>query len=182
MIEHSHSINRMPLALPLHPEDSSSTDDAAHSVSRRNFLGATCATLLASVLAACGGGADSVGGVTEPPPSGSTTFTGGVVTLQLSQIPALTATNGHQVLALTDGGRRADLVIINVGGTYKAFTSICTHEGCSVNGYTGQRMVCPCHGSEYDLTGKVVAGPAPLPLREYTVVLNSAAQTLTIAV
>lgn len=169
----------MPHALPLFPEDAS--PNSAHLVSRRNFLGATGVTLLGCVLTACGGGGES-GGVTEPPPAGSTTFTGGVVTLSLSQIPGLTAANGHLVLALADGNRRADLVVINVGGSYKAFTSICTHEGCSVNGFNGARMICPCHGSEYDLTGKVVAGPAPLPLREYTVVLNSAAQTLTIAV
>lgn len=175
----------MPQALPLFPEDASSSD-AAHLVTRRNFLGATGVTLLGCVLAACGGGdgtpGSGPGGVTEPPPSGSTTFTSGVVTLQLSQIPGLTAANGHLVLALADGSRRADLVIINVSGTYKAFSSICTHEGCSVNGFNGQRMICPCHGSEYNLAGQVVAGPAPLPLREYTVVLNSAAQTLTIAV
>lgn len=170
----------MPHLLPMHPDNSASHNSPA--VSRRNFVGATCATLLASVLAACGGGDGGTGGITEPPPAGSTTFTGGVVTLNLSLIPALTATNGHLVVALSDGSRRADLVLINLGGTYKAFSSICTHEGCTVNGYNGARMICPCHGSEYDLTGKVVAGPAPTALREYNVALNSAAQTLTIAV
>lgn len=171
----------MPLPLPTYPDNSAAPDNSS-GVSRRAFVGATCATFLASVLAACGGGDGGTGGITEPPPAGSTTFTGGVVTLNLAQIPALTASNGHLVLALADGSRRADLAIVNVSGTYKAFSSICTHEGCTVNGYNGSRLICPCHGSEYDLTGKVVAGPAPTALREYTVALNSTAQTLTIAV
>ncbi|MEO7361119.1 MAG: hypothetical protein ABI120_12380, partial [Gemmatimonadaceae bacterium] len=93
----------MPHALPIYPQDYHSCN-GGQSVSRRNFVGVTCATLVASVLAACGGGSES-GGVTEPPPGGSTTFAGGVVTLNLSQIPSLTATNGHLVLALSDGTR-----------------------------------------------------------------------------
>lgn len=132
---------------------------------------------------ACGDGATGPGsGVVEPPPVGSTSFTNGVVTLQLALIPALTAGNGHQVLALTEGTRRADLVILNVGTTYRAFTSICTHEGCIVSGYSNQRMICPCHSSEFNQNGQPVAGPAPSPLREFTVIVNSAAQTLTISV
>ena len=171
----------MPPTLPIFPDNSDQSAVAASCVTRRNFVGGTCATLLASVLAACGSSSDA-GGITAPPPAGSTTFAGGVVTLNLPQLPDLTATNGHLVLELADGTRRANLAVINASGTYKAFSSICTHEGCSVNGYDGTVLICPCHGSRYDLTGKVVAGPAPLPLREYTVVSNPAQQTLTIAV
>ena len=169
--------------LPLSPEDSS-RDEASFAVSRRRFLGATGATLVGCLFVeACGGEATGPNdAVVEPPPLGGATFANGVVTVQLNLIPALTATNGHQLLALTSGARRADLTVINVGGTYRAFTSICTHEGCSVTGYSGGRMICPCHGSEFNQNGQVVHGPAPSPLREYAVMMNSAAQTLTIAV
>lgn len=174
----------MSQSLPLFTENSTG-DDATSAVSRRRFIGATGATLLGCLLTqACGGG-DSTGpngGVVEPPPTGSTSFSNGVVTLQLGLIPALTATDGHLVLNLADGGRRADLAIINVGGTYRAFTNICTHEGCTVSGYSGGRMICPCHGSEYNQNGQVVSGPAPSALREYAVTMNTTAQTLTIAV
>ena len=40
---------------------------------------------------------------------------------------------------------------------------ICTHLGCipafTEGSFTG--FLCPCHGSEYDTTGRVVRGPAP---------------------
>lgn len=43
--------------------------------------------------------------------------------------------------------------------------AVCTHLGCVVpwNG-SENKFVCPCHGSQYDKTGKVVRGPAPLSL------------------
>jgi cytochrome b6-f complex iron-sulfur subunit len=42
----------------------------------------------------------------------------------------------------------------------------CTHLGCTFpwNGNDHQ-FQCPCHGSRYDEEGKVVRGPAPLPLK-----------------
>ena len=172
----------MSAPLPLYLENSD-RDAVAPTVNRRRFLGATGATLLGCMFAqACGNSTGPNDGVVEPPPTGSTTFTNGVVILQLSLIPALTTANGHLVLSLADGGRRAELSIINVNGAYRAFTSICTHEGCTVTGYSGGRMICPCHGSEYNQNGQVVNGPAPSNLREYAVTMNSTAQTLTIAV
>jgi cytochrome b6-f complex iron-sulfur subunit len=43
--------------------------------------------------------------------------------------------------------------------------AICTHLGCVVPWNAAEnKFMCPCHGSQYDPTGKVVRGPAPLSL------------------
>lgn len=43
--------------------------------------------------------------------------------------------------------------------------SICTHLGCVVPWIQAEnKFMCPCHGSQYDSKGKVLRGPAPLPL------------------
>ncbi|NUR95193.1 MAG: Rieske (2Fe-2S) protein [Kribbellaceae bacterium] len=57
-------------------------------------------------------------------------------------------------------------------GTFKGFTSICTHQQCQVAGVEGGTINCDCHGSRFSISdGSVVNGPAtqPLPAKPITV-------------
>lgn len=46
-----------------------------------------------------------------------------------------------------------------------ALNAVCTHLGCVVPwNRAANKYMCPCHGSQYDSTGKVIRGPAPLSL------------------
>ena len=50
-------------------------------------------------------------------------------------------------------------------GTFKAFSAICTHQGCTVNKVASGTINCPCHGSKFAIAdGSVVHGPAQRPL------------------
>lgn len=55
-------------------------------------------------------------------------------------------------------------------GSLKAFSTVCTHAGCPIRKLEGTKLVCPCHGSEFDArTGEVLHAPATVPLVELPV-------------
>jgi Rieske Fe-S protein len=50
-------------------------------------------------------------------------------------------------------------------GQFKAFSSICTHQGCSVGDVSDGTINCPCHQSKFDISdGSPKGGPATKPL------------------
>ena len=70
--------------------------------------------------------------------------------------------------------KKAIAVVKMPGGQVKAFSAVCTHLGCIVQYQSDRKLFhCNCHGSEFDLTGKNVAGPAPVPLHPYRVEIRN---------
>jgi Rieske Fe-S protein len=50
-------------------------------------------------------------------------------------------------------------------GEFKAFSAVCTHQGCTVNRVADGAIECPCHGSAFRAEdGTVSRGPAQQPL------------------
>ncbi len=150
--------------------------------SRREFLRTSCATAallaLGVDLAACDAG-DPDGG--NPPPVGGDTgitLSGSTVTLDLTGTRARAVASAGGFLFVA----QAHLVVLNLDGTeIRAFTSVCTHQGCDVDEFSGGLLHCPCHGSQYGTDGQVVQGPAPAPLREYSVSRSGDVVTITLA-
>merc|ERR1719343_1394668 len=61
----------------------------------------------------------------------------------------------------------AHYLIVKESGALEnyAINTVCTHLGCVVPwNRAANKYMCPCHGSQYDPTGKVIRGPAPLSL------------------
>jgi cytochrome b6-f complex iron-sulfur subunit len=136
-------------------------------LSRRHLLvGAGAgATLLA--VAACGGtnggtdGGTSAGSGAAAPSSGGSGAGGSLATV--ADVPV-----GGAVSA-TDASGAPVIVAQPTKGEVVAFSAICTHRGCTV-APQGDQLVCPCHGSTYDLaTGDNTGGPAPRPLAKISV-------------
>lgn len=65
----------------------------------------------------------------------------------------------------------ADFVVTQpTAGEYKAFSKICTHQGCPVEEIVSKEIVCPCHQSHFSITdGAAVSGPAQEALPAATV-------------
>lgn len=52
-------------------------------------------------------------------------------------------------------------------GVFKAFSAVCTHQGCIVTSVADGVIECGCHGSRFRAAdGTVAGGPANRPLRE----------------
>lgn len=52
-------------------------------------------------------------------------------------------------------------------GSLSAVLTLCTHKGCEAHP-EGEKLVCPCHGSEFSNTGEVLEPPATRPLQKFT--------------
>jgi 3-phenylpropionate/trans-cinnamate dioxygenase ferredoxin subunit len=72
--------------------------------------------------------------------------------------------------------RDKEIAVANADGKYYAIGNRCTHMGCMLSDGTlkGENIVCPCHGSTFDLkTGSVVKGPAKKPEPAYETKIES---------
>lgn len=65
-------------------------------------------------------------------------------------------------------------------GDFKAFTAVCTHQGCVVDKVEEGQIRCPCHGSAFSAEdGSVVTGPATEPLAEAAITVEGEEITLS---
>lgn len=73
---------------------------------------------------------------------------------------------------------RAVVVTQATAGEFAAFSTACPHQGCNVNAVQGTEIICPCHGSRFDLAGAVLTGPAEAGLTSVPVTVSGTDLTL----
>jgi cytochrome b6-f complex iron-sulfur subunit len=57
-------------------------------------------------------------------------------------------------------------------GGYTALYMQCTHQGCELHA-NKTALVCPCHGSDFSVEGKVLNGPADKDLKQFKVITDN---------
>jgi len=77
--------------------------------------------------------------------------------------PATLTFSAYMKVGWTERKVEADIwAVRHADGTVTVFSPICPHLGC---GYrwdaAAKNFACPCHASIYDITGKILGGPAP---------------------
>jgi Rieske Fe-S protein len=63
---------------------------------------------------------------------------------------------------------------------FMAVDAICSHESCTITGTDGNAYVCPCHGSRYNRSGQVMAGPAKASLRQFATSFTDGVVTIAL--
>jgi Rieske Fe-S protein len=160
--------------------------DAHGVVSRRQFCAGACqvasCVTLATIASACGG--DGTASPNSPsamasalPRLGGQFTTGSSVVRVSTAGSALNDVGGAALVESTAGV----FLIAKTGATsFQAVDATCTHEGCTITGIDGATYVCPCHGSRYNRSGQVQAGPARSNLRQYATTFADGVLTITL--
>jgi cytochrome b6-f complex iron-sulfur subunit len=92
---------------------------------------------------------------------------GGQATLTPNQgswqpVAALADVPAGQALRFSSGA--VEGVLVNDGGTIKAVSAVCTHQGCLLRlDAAAHRLRCPCHPTVFALTGMLVSSHLPTP-------------------
>jgi len=147
---------------------------------RRAFCTAACQAALSTValgalLEGCGGGSSS----NPSGPSGASnlpvlagTLNGNVLTVAVDSVAVGSA-------ALVSAGGTSVLIAHTAADTFSAFSSMCTHQACTITGWSAPNFLCPCHGSLFSASGQVVRGPASRALTQYGTSLVGNTLTVT---
>lgn len=123
-----------------------------YGIDRRHALtGVAGLGLALPVLAACGGD-DQVGVGDSTDPTTDGTDSGGGALGPTADVPV----GGGTIFA-------DEKVVVTqpTEGDFKAFTAVCTHQGCLVGQVADGTIQCPCHGSQFSIEdGSNVQGPS----------------------
>ncbi|KOX38433.1 MULTISPECIES: Rieske (2Fe-2S) protein [unclassified Streptomyces] len=130
----------------------------SRSTSRRTVL-FTAAALTTAGCGSDGGGGEDGDTVTDAPEAPETSGApegGGEALARTSDVPV----GGGAVFP-----EEKVVVTQPTAGEFRAFSAVCTHQGCLVNKVADGTIDCPCHGSRFRVAdGSVVTGPATRPL------------------
>lgn len=140
--------------------------DADRRAFLRGALAVGVTAVAGSTLAACAGGPRASGGAgAQAPPAPGTSL-------------------GSTTDVPVGGGKiyisPAVVVTQPTVGTFRAFSSRCTHAGCPVTKVDDGLISCPCHGSQFSISdGSVIRPPAEEPLSPIAITVTG--DTLTVA-
>ena len=97
---------------------------------------------------------------------GITQLKSGKLSVDLTKNPTLKKVGGVVTIDLANG---SSLAIVRTAAGVKGLSVLnlsCTHQGVTVE-QNGSKWLCPAHGSQFSLAGKVVQGPARTALFKY---------------
>lgn len=136
---------------------------------RKQFLVGAAFGLATTAIASCTtygkkpeeGGAPATSAVGATPGTGQPGPTSAEVIAKTADVPV-------------GSGVVVDEIVVTqpAEGEFRAFSSTCTHAGCTLRDVAGGTINCPCHGSKFNLDGTVANGPANRSLEARAVIVQ----------
>ena len=157
--------------LTILPDDSARREFLKHFGSA--LAGITIVGSLAPLLESCYGN------------SSTSTDTGsGGDAGKMKTVDVSTLTTDKTAIATTAPVTGRPLLVIRLSATsYETLLMICKHMGCEPPSlaFNGTQINCSCHGSQYDINGTVIHGPATSNLTSFSTSFDATAKSVTIS-
>lgn len=97
------------------------------------------------------------------------------VIIQLDLVEELDSSGGWILI------QDANMLVVNVGGSFFAISSICSHQGCSTSWeYEDEVFTCTCHDSKFSTSGEVLQGPAAAALYSFNTSVKDGILTISV--
>jgi Rieske Fe-S protein len=130
---------------------------------RRALSGSAAVALGVPLLAACGDDSNATAVGTSSEPDGAESG-GGQALASAADVPV----GGCFVVS------DAKVVVTQpTEGDFKAFSAVCTHQGCLVETSSDGEIPCPCHNSRFSLEdGSPLSGPATASLASVAITVD----------
>ena len=153
---------------------------------RRKFVKTAAGLALVScdlvTIGGCSGGSADDDDDDGASPTPAPTIVGGVMTLPLSDYPALNSVDGSVTFTSINPGIPgiAKVIVARVAASdFVCLNARCTHQGCTIQYSAGANTFpCNCHGSEFAADGAVLDGPAETPVDAYLTAFDGSVVTV----
>jgi len=142
--------------------------------SRREFLVTVGKTAVVTTLVT------QVAGFEANASSGKAPLPISPITLDLTKTEYAPLAQAGGAIKIPNPGDKSRPIIISrlSESSAAAYSSRCSHMGCEVNLPSNGEIKCPCHGSLFDVTGKVKKGPAKKDLFQYSATVEGTTITV----
>ncbi|HEU5241587.1 MAG TPA: Rieske (2Fe-2S) protein [Ornithinibacter sp.] len=173
--EPTHSTPLRPRSVPTRRDP---VGGAALLMDRRGMLAAAVVVGGAGALAACSSPPVVAESRSPSSPSSSAAAAPTTSSAPASSEPETPAPSGTPTSQIPVGGGKIfsdQQVVVTqpTAGQFKAFSAVCTHQGCIVGEISDGQIICPCHASHFDISSGEPTpdslAQSPLPAKTVTV-------------
>lgn len=135
-------------------------------LTRRNVLAAGALGAAGVALTGCAGDGSTSTPTAQGGVGGASPAQPGTSLVSTADVPVASG-------VIVPAGETKVVVTQPTSGEFVGLSAVCPHQNCLVGSVDGERIICPCHGSQFSVTdGSVLQGPATTGLAPVAVTVE----------